>query len=517
MSGLSREECLTIYEEALRVDDSDHLRRLCKEDLFFLLVIGLRRQDANRDFIYNRCREVEQNPDGHLDLWSREHYKSTIITIAGSIQEVLRDPEITIGIFSHTRPIAKAFLFSIKTELEGNTFLKNLFKDVLYSDPQKESKKWSLDDGLIVKRKSSAPTCTLEAWGLVDGQPTSKHYALRVYDDVATQSSVTSPEMIQKTTDAWRLSLSLGSDQPGTQSRERYIGTRYHANDTYKTIIDTESVKVREYYPTDLGKNDIEVIGNPVLMTRESLIEKRKKQGIYIYACQYLQNPLADKAQGFSTDWLEYYDSLKNNRNWNYYIICDPAGDKKKKTSDYSVFGVIALAPDKNYYLVDMVRDRLNLTERTIVLFDLIMKWNPKKIGYEEYGKDSDIAHIKYVQEEKGFRFNIEPLAGHMPKPDRIRRLVPIFEGRHFFLPRRLPYITKAKQMVDLVQEFISKEYMDFPVSSHDDMLDMMSRILDDNLGATFPKLSEKIFNDANNPDKKFDLLAGNTEGSKLI
>ena len=101
---------------------------------------------------------------------------------------------------------------------------------------------------------------------------------------------------------------------------------------------------------------------------------------------------------------------------------------------------------------------RLNLTERTNVLFDLIMKWNPKKIGYEEYGKDSDIAHIKYVQEEKGFRFQIEPLAGHMPKPDRIRRLVPIFEGRHFFLPRRLPYITKAKQMVDLV--FVLKCYL---------------------------------------------------------
>ena len=125
-------------------------------------------------------------------------HNSTIITIAGSIQEVLRDPEVTIGIFSHTRPIAKAFLFAIKTELESNTFLKNLFQDVLYNDPQKESKKWSLDDGLIVKRKSNAPTCTLEAYGLVDGQPTSRHYALRVYDDVCTQSSVTSPEMIQK-------------------------------------------------------------------------------------------------------------------------------------------------------------------------------------------------------------------------------------------------------------------------------------------------------------------------------
>jgi predicted phage terminase large subunit-like protein len=521
MTGLSRADSNAIYEEALRRGDPATLRKLCKDDLFFLLSVACRRKDADNDFVYARCREFEQEPDSRLDLWAREHYKSTIITYAGTIQEVLRDPEITIGIFSHTRPIAKAFLFAIKTTFEENTFIKGLFKDVLYNDPQKESQKWSLDDGLIVRRKSTNPTCTLEAWGLVDGQPTSKHYNIRVYDDVVTLSSVTSPEMIEKTTNGWRISLNLGSESSGV-SRERYIGTRYHANDTYKTIIDTGDVKVKEFYPTDLGKNDIDVVGNPVLMTTEALEAKRRKMGPYIYACQMLQNPQADKVMGFSTEWMMYYDCLKNNKNWNYYLLCDPAGEGKKKNKskdpDYSVFIVIGMATDKNYYLVDMVRDRLSLTERTDKLFELIMEWNPKKIGYEQYGKDSDIAHIQYVQQQKGFRFEIEPLAGHMPKPDRIRRLVPVFENHRFYFPRRLPYITRQKQMVDMVQEFIAKEYIDFPVSSHDDMLDCMSRILDDNLGAVFPKMKEIRTDDAkSNPDGKYDVLVGNSPGSKII
>ena len=38
---------------------------------------------------------------------------------AGIIQEVLRDPELTVGIFSHIRPKAKDFLRQIKTEFEG--------------------------------------------------------------------------------------------------------------------------------------------------------------------------------------------------------------------------------------------------------------------------------------------------------------------------------------------------------------------------------------------------------------
>lgn len=518
LAGVSRAVANHIYEEAITSGDVPTLRRLCLGDLFFLLTVALRRKDADNDYVYNRCREIEIEVDDCMNLWSREHYKSSIGTFALPIQEVLKDPEVTIGIFSHTRPIAKAFLFAIKTELETNTFLKNLFKDVLYADPQKESKKWSLDDGLIVKRKSSAPTCTLEAWGLVDGQPTSKHFAILNYDDVVTLSSVTSPEMIEKTTNSWRVSLNLGSEQAGKPGRKRYWGTRYHQNDTYAQIIETGSVKVKEFYPTDLGKNDIDVAGEPLLMTRETLLQKRKSMGLYVYATQMLQNPAADRVQGFKTEWLEYYDQLRGNKNWNYYIICDPSGEKKKKFSDYTVFVVIGLGPDKNYYLVDMIRDRLNLSERTKILFELIMKWNPKKIGYEEYGKDSDIAHIKSIQEEKGFRFSIEPLAGFMPKTDRIRRLQPIFEAHRWFMPRRMPYITTARQMVDLVQEFIAKEYIDFPVGSHDDMLDACSRILDDNLGATFPKYSQRNPETLkDNPDAKFDIMVGNTPGAKIF
>ena len=95
------------------------VRILVLADLYYLLVKVCKRVDMLNDFAFARCREVESDPNGHLDLWAREHFKSSIITFGLTVQSILQDPEITIGIFSHTRPIAKAFLRQIMRELES--------------------------------------------------------------------------------------------------------------------------------------------------------------------------------------------------------------------------------------------------------------------------------------------------------------------------------------------------------------------------------------------------------------
>ncbi len=131
------------------------IRQLIEVDRYYLLVKVLKRKDVLHPWLYARCREVEAAPDGYLDIWFREGYKSTIATYAGVIQEVLRDPEITIGIFSHTKPIAKAFLAQIKREFEANETLRALYPEILWEDPQRQSPSWSLDGGIIVRRDSN--------------------------------------------------------------------------------------------------------------------------------------------------------------------------------------------------------------------------------------------------------------------------------------------------------------------------------------------------------------------------
>lgn len=460
------------------------LRELSLRDLFFLLVYTLGRADADNDFVFDRCREVMDSPDWHLDLWAREHFKSSIITFALTIQDILCDPEVTVGIFSHTRPIAKGFLRQIKREFEDNDLLKDLFPDVLYQRPAREAPQWSEDGGIIVRRRGNPKEATVEAWGLVDGQPTGKHFSLLIYDDVVTRESVTTPEMIAKVTDAWALSLNLGA----RGGRRRYIGTRYHFNDTYNEIMRRGAAIPRLYSATDDGTMD----GAPVLLTRDQLAEKYREMGPYIFGCQMLQNPVADIAMGFKREWLRFA-SLDpqtrriNHQGYNHYLLVDPAGSKKQG-SDYSVFAVVGLAPDQNYYLVDAVRDRLNLTERAAVLFRLHRQYRPLAVGYERYGMQADIEHIKAEQERTGYRFAITELTGSMPKNDRIRRLIPLFEQGRFWLPERLLFVDSQGQTHDFVQKFEDEEYAAFPVSGHDDMLDCLSRIVDPELAAVFPR-----------------------------
>src|SRR5262245_54679617 len=75
------------FKSSLREQRADRLRYLCRTDLFFLLVYALGRKDADNDWVFARCREVQANPNGFLDLWARDHYKSTIITFALTIQD----------------------------------------------------------------------------------------------------------------------------------------------------------------------------------------------------------------------------------------------------------------------------------------------------------------------------------------------------------------------------------------------------------------------------------------------
>lgn len=490
----------------LKMPPQDQLlvsRDMLRTDLFWLLVVALKRKDLLHPWLLARCKEVEKEPDGYLDLWARAHFKSSIITFGLTIQDILSshgdnpDPkwnnvEPTFCIFSHTRPSAKQFLRQIKREFESNVALKTAFPDILWDNPEKDAPSWSEESGLIVKRKSNPKEATVEAHGLVDGMPIGKHYHVLILDDIVTLDGVRSPQMIEKTTQAWEMSIELGL--PG--SRYRIIGTRYHYSDTYKTIMDRKAAIPRIYPATVDGSAD----GEPVLLAKEVLEQKRRDQGMYVFSSQQLLQPVADASQGFKKDWLEFQTCSTWN-NLNTYIFVDPANEKKK-SSDYTAMIVVGLGADSNYYVLDIIRDRLSLTERADVLFMLHRKYKPLNVGYEKYGMQADIAHIKDLQRRVNYNFKVTELGGNLSKVDRIRKLIPLFEAHRIYLPITMMRTNIEGKTEDLVQVFMHEEYLNFPVSLHDDLLDALARITDSDMQLRWPKLIEKRDRYAGKPPK---------------
>jgi phage terminase large subunit-like protein len=239
-----------------------------------------------------------------------------------------------------------------------------------------------------------------------------------------------------------------------------------------------KAVKVRQHACTKDATDNFNP-DNCVLMKPETLRAKRLTQGPYTFGTQMLLNPKGDGSQTFRKEWLQFIFSEPTRDGLNTYILCDPANEKRK-TNDYTTFWVIGLGPDQNYIGLDVIRDRLNLTERAALLFDLHKKWKPLAVGYERYGMQADIQHIKTEQDRRNYRFTITELGGQMPKLDRIRRLIPLFEGGRIILRRTRHYTDHEGTTRNLIDTFIEEEYKAFPVMSHDDMLDCLARIEDE-------------------------------------
>lgn len=444
---------------------------LGRNDLFYLMVRLLRRPDVNKPWLFDRCREVQAAPNDYLDLWAREHYKSTIITFGKTIQDILINPEITVGIFSHTRPIAKGFLQQIKREFEDNEVLKSLYPEILWADPAKQAPKWSEDGGLIVKRSGNPKEATIEAHGLVDGQPTGKHFGLRVYDDVVTRESVTSPEMVTKTTDAWDLSQNLGS----AGGRVRTIGTRYHLRDTYAAMLERKAVIPRIHAATHNGRLE----GRPVFFSEAYWAEKLRNSSRSILASQQLQNPMADESATFQSIWLRHYEVRP--RTLNCYIMGDPSRGRNA-ASDNTAIAVIGVSATGAKFLLDGACHRMTLSQRWQMLRTLYHRWSGMQgvqhvaVGWERFGMQSDDEYFHEQMELEHRRnprgnafFPINELAwpreGGGSKRERIERLEPDLRNGRFFLPLPLLHEGKPKTWRVLgdpsAKDFGAIEYME--------------------------------------------------------
>lgn len=436
---------------------------LCKLDRVYLaLVIANGEEEAlmriaTNDWLFKRAREVQRNPDGHLDLWPRAHYKSTIITKLGCIQELLINPKLSILLITYTNKFALEVLSFVKKTFEFNETLKDLFPDILYKNPKKEAPSGTWMQHQIYLKPAVSNNAASIAYSAIGGsQKTGYHAQLRIYDDCVVDKSVTTADNREKTIRYINQSKNLGS--PGQPiDREWFVGTRYHQDDAYAYLISKGAVIPRIYTATKNGRID----GELVFLSEEEWKNKYLKQDEYTLSCQQFMNPTLLSKSVFSIKYLKPYNVIPP---CHIFIFVDPA-TSKNKNSDYTSIAVIGVRPrptntgstvayltskqktmNLEKYLLDGIRDRMNLSETWEALKYMYLKWeeflnlygNGKfslNIYYEKYGQQRDIEVLKTLQERDGLFFEINSTGGKISKEDRIQRLIPDLKLGNWKIP----------------------------------------------------------------------------------
>jgi len=417
--------------------------------------------------------EFGRNDMKRLWLWARGHLKTSVVDVAHSIQLMLIDPNIRLMIMHNVLGEAQKILGQIKQHFLYNEQFRHYFPEFCPEEKKSGKIDWGTVDIVTLPNRTivGIKEQTIEVCG-VGKIKTGSHFDYMKKDDLVTRDSVNTADLLQQSIDADDMSQFLFDNYE--MGLEDYIGTRYHFSDLYVRKEKTIDKKWQSIRPA-IDKNG-EVIFKKKF-TKEGLEQLRDEMGSYQFASQIMLNPIDPSQMVFKPNWVQYYS--KKPDLMHYYLFVDPANTKKKR-SDYTAMMVVGIDEHNNWYIVDIIRDKLNVQERVDAVFELANKWKVEKVVYETVGfQEVDAQWIREERKQQEYKFALEEVKSHTAaKEDRIRALQPPFERGQVFLSNEIRKFNKYKnKVVDYIQEFVL-ELQTFPMAEHDDMLDALSMIL---------------------------------------
>jgi hypothetical protein len=387
-------------------------RHLLENSLWAITAFVMRVPCAFAPFWVEACLDVQRGPrDKILDVWARGHGKSTIITCALTIQEILKDREITACIFSYSKNAALKFFAQIKHILETSDWLKWCYPDVLWESPSDQAPSWSEDKGLFVRRRGFQKEPTLQASGLLEGMPTGGHFKLRIYDDIMVEDLADSPDQLEKLKERFDLSKNLGLDG----GWEWVIGTPYHHEDIIQALRARTKPDGSASYHTRIkpATEGGEWNGKPVFISQDYLDELKSNRRKF--SSQQLLNPTPSEIARIKYDFIKEVNPADIPRNLYKFMPVDPAGERKDRTGDswgMWVIGVDPYAGDlgaSDIYILDGCIEELSFYDALDMVFKMYDR-NGRilQLGVEKVATSSFEVHVANALRSKGKHVSLE-------------------------------------------------------------------------------------------------------------
>lgn len=443
MQSLTEQERLTLIKTSIDLE-----KRAADKSLFYFgkYILGFNGFDENVhlewEFFLKDGKRLK------LAIVPRDHFKSTFFTISHPLHELCKDKSKRFLIANAVFDNAKAFLGSIKLQIETNPKLKW----------------WGLEPGgiwsseeLTVKRETIHKEPSISIAGIGSQLP-SQHYDVIIWDDLVNDKNITSKEYIDKVIEWWKHTISLL--EPGGLGI--VIGTFWHYKDLYQHIIanfaDDFDIFIRSAKKKD---------GTPYFSSRFSLEELerlRRLKGNYMFSLQYLNELTNPEDAIFKMEEILKYNDLPTPVR--YFITIDPALSTDP-SADYSVIMTCAVDADNNLYVVDYFRDHVEPNVLIDKIFEKFIQYKPVKVGIEKIGFQRVLSFwLEDQQRERSIFLPWEELTtSDKAKPDRILALQPRFSAKTVFI---------KSWMADLEDELIRFKYPNIN-QEHDDLIDALA------------------------------------------
>lgn len=410
----------------------------CQNDLLFLFgeVIGVKyaRSGPGRGRsrwdgkLFSQMAKYFEVEDDALMLYPRGHLK-TSFAAAWVVQRLLINPNVRIGVWSRTTPLARSFLGLVKQHLL-NPKLMEAFPEVCM-----DRGKWEKDtaDALTTARDSSISGPTkeemVECWG-IDSTVTGRHYDYHLYDDIINEQSVTSATQIEKVRVWWSMVQAIKE----SYGIEKIIGTRYHWTDIYGEIME------QGYFNHVVVRKAIEN-GKPIYSynTIKNLDKLKRRMGEYEWSTQMMNDAVPKGQRIFVPPYPLYtkdeFERIKDD--CKYYVTVDPAMTENRYNDQTGLaVGAVNKKDPTKVYIVEAYGIRKKPDEVSEEIVRLMVKYKPVKVGIE-FGLQASLqylinADIKEHERSTGERINCEFVAistkqGQLSKSAKIERTAGAF------------------------------------------------------------------------------------------
>ncbi len=190
----------------------------------------------------------------------------------------------------------------------------------------------------------------------------------------------------------------------------------------------------------------------------DCLMKLEQEIGSYNYNAQYLQEPIAIGSSLLNIEDISFYENLPEK--FDYFVQSWDTAIKISEDSDYSVCTIWGILEQK-YYLVSLVRKKINYPELKNITEKLAREYQPKFILIE------DKASGQQLIQDIGFLGDNIRVIGIKPRFDKVTRfasVVPLFQSASVLIPKQ--------------SSIILKELLNFSHIKNDDIVDSVSQFL---------------------------------------